>query len=580
MSACSQFLTSIGYNGVLCTSDIACYDGSQFACVTIPTDATLNQVLAAIADKICDVEASIVTPVNAANVVYSGDLVFPCFTLVGANVEVIIESMATEVCTLAANIPADAGDLQRGAGIVYAGGVTPGISTDPIDDLFNDIMTRMGVMTSDIATKAGLGDVATYVGTYFRMADFVYVGGDGTPAGLNVTIDDGLGGDSTYGINGNVIDVAPDTVVLTATADNYVDVDETGAYTVTPVAIAAPAPPVAADSMRLYMYTTNALNVIATSDLRNSYPITSVDMLADSIVETRVIANFAVTGAKMETLGAGATVGDTDFFSLTYDTKGRVTAASANFSIAGVAAGDLLRYDGAGWVNWVNNFIDGSGTAGRVPRFTDANTVADSLIRDDGTNTAVNAAVSAVRQFYVNATAVGISTSGYFSVSGANATNIGVLGISTNGTNVDVGTVGSGGPVITFPKATGLAGIYGSAYTDGAKEAYGGFFATDTDALATGDTYGVFVDSQNSGTGRAYGVVVENGKCLIGADVSTNDCALLEIVSTTQGVLVPRMTTAQKNAIGGPVGGTIVFDTTLNKLCVYGAAAWETITSV
>ena len=40
------------------------------------------------------------------------------------------------------------------------------------------------------------------------------------------------------------------------------------------------------------------------------------------------------------------------------------------------------------------------------------------------------------------------------------------------------------------------------------------------------------------------------------------------------------MTTTQKNAISTPASGLIVYDTTLGKLCVRGAAAWETITSV
>jgi hypothetical protein len=55
--------------------------------------------------------------------------------------------------------------------------------------------------------------------------------------------------------------------------------------------------------------------------------------------------------------------------------------------------------------------------------------------------------------------------------------------------------------------------------------------------------------------------------------------ALLQLDSTTKGFLPPRMTTAQKNAIGTPAAGLMVYDTTLNKLCVY-TTAWETITSV
>ena len=53
----------------------------------------------------------------------------------------------------------------------------------------------------------------------------------------------------------------------------------------------------------------------------------------------------------------------------------------------------------------------------------------------------------------------------------------------------------------------------------------------------------------------------------------------LTIASTTQGFLPPRMTTTQKNAIATPVAGLVVYDTTLNKLCLY-TTAWETITSI
>lgn len=56
--------------------------------------------------------------------------------------------------------------------------------------------------------------------------------------------------------------------------------------------------------------------------------------------------------------------------------------------------------------------------------------------------------------------------------------------------------------------------------------------------------------------------------------------AQLAVDSTTRGFLPPRMTTAQKNAIATPAAGLIVYDTTLAKLCVRTASAWETITSV
>jgi hypothetical protein len=58
-----------------------------------------------------------------------------------------------------------------------------------------------------------------------------------------------------------------------------------------------------------------------------------------------------------------------------------------------------------------------------------------------------------------------------------------------------------------------------------------------------------------------------------------NASARLQVDSTTQGFLPPRMTTTQRNAIASPAAGLVVYDTTLAKLCVY-TTAWETITSV
>jgi hypothetical protein len=69
------------------------------------------------------------------------------------------------------------------------------------------------------------------------------------------------------------------------------------------------------------------------------------------------------------------------------------------------------------------------------------------------------------------------------------------------------------------------------------------------------------------------------GQVSVGVTTATsNASALFQVDSTTKGVLFPRMTTTQKNAIASPAVGLIIYDTTLNKLCVY-TGAWQTITS-
>jgi hypothetical protein len=65
----------------------------------------------------------------------------------------------------------------------------------------------------------------------------------------------------------------------------------------------------------------------------------------------------------------------------------------------------------------------------------------------------------------------------------------------------------------------------------------------------------------------------------VGAATTQNASSVLDIESTTQGFLPPRMTTTQKNAITSPATGLVVFDTTLGKLCVF-STTWQTITSI
>jgi hypothetical protein len=69
------------------------------------------------------------------------------------------------------------------------------------------------------------------------------------------------------------------------------------------------------------------------------------------------------------------------------------------------------------------------------------------------------------------------------------------------------------------------------------------------------------------------------GRVGIGSS-SINANAILDVQSTTKAFMPPRMTTTQKNAIPTPTSGMVVYDSTLNKLCVYGVASWETITSI
>lgn len=53
--------------------------------------------------------------------------------------------------------------------------------------------------------------------------------------------------------------------------------------------------------------------------------------------------------------------------------------------------------------------------------------------------------------------------------------------------------------------------------------------------------------------------------------------SMLEVKSTTKGLLAPRMTSVEKAAISSPANGLLVYDTTLGKFCYYNGSSWITL---
>lgn len=60
---------------------------------------------------------------------------------------------------------------------------------------------------------------------------------------------------------------------------------------------------------------------------------------------------------------------------------------------------------------------------------------------------------------------------------------------------------------------------------------------------------------------------------------AANASAILTLLSTTKGLLLPVMTTTQRDAISSPAEGLVIYNVTTHKLNVRVAAAWEAVTS-
>lgn len=111
------------------------------------------------------------------------------------------------------------------------------------------------------------------------------------------------------------------------------------------------------------------------------------------------------------------------------------------------------------------------------------------------------------------------------------------------------------------------------------------FYASELNSLNTTTNppsmtnhYGFYMEASSKATNN-YGVFINGvqpsyfgGEIRIGSNTGSA-VSLLTINSTTKGLLLPRMTTAQKNAIAA-VAGLVVYDTTLNQLSYFNGGAW------
>ncbi len=81
--------------------------------------------------------------------------------------------------------------------------------------------------------------------------------------------------------------------------------------------------------------------------------------------------------------------------------------------------------------------------------------------------------------------------------------------------------------------------------------------------------------------GDRDGVFLINGKLRIGNTGSSflapNSSSILDVTSTTKGILIPRLTTAQMNAIVSPLSGLLIWNTDSLMICSYNGTAWRKV---
>lgn len=179
---------------------------------------------------------------------------------------------------------------------------------------------------------------------------------------------------------------------------------------------------------------------------------------------------------------------------------------------------------------------------------------------------------------YSNTTGFNNNASGYYSLysttSGFNNNGSGYRSLYSNTTGGNNNANGYfSGAYITggaTPNTKTDNSVYLGAFTKAQADSQTNQIVIGYNATGLGSNSAILGNSSISLTALRGSVLVNTT-----TDIS---CSQLTVESVSKGFLPPRMTSAQKNAIGSPTAGLLVYDLTLNKMCVY-STQWDTISA-
>lgn len=187
------------------------------------------------------------------------------------------------------------------------------------------------------------------------------------------------------------------------------------------------------------------------------------------------------------------------------------------------------------------------------------------------TNTAIGDGAMAANTTAGFSTAVGYDALKTQTIGGGSFGNNTAIGssslqLATGDQNTAVGT-GSGADVSTGDNNTIIGYNTGRGITTGSNNTIiGALLSGLSSSLANN-----IIIADGAGNRRIN--VDASGRVGIGTNTPST-AALLDVTSTTGGVLFPRMTGTQRDAISTPPDGLVIYNTTTNKLQVRAASAW------
>lgn len=382
---------------IVYTSAVQRYNGLVLNYIPYTASSSLNDLLKSIDNTLGDI---LNTPVS----VFSSDITYDgsnniCLTvqLPTGNLNDVLEYLGSAVCSVNGLIYDEGGDIIDADPLgtyslplntpAYSYPVLPTLPTPkPVSTYtyppttgiinYNPVDTRIAGHFSGVISALNFADSYANIrpdydylkATLSGLSDnFAQSIASTTPAALNVSF-----GAGNYYVSGRRVYVAANSILMTAFADNYIDVTISGAYVNNHVPNGNAAPVIAANTMRLFKLVTNAAAVTATTVLAQLYPYGNTYLQSQS-VNTRVLADDSVGPAQL--IDTAVTPGVYDFLSATVDQQGRITAAASAVAFTGLTDLDVMQYN-IGTGKWANVPIVGSILpAGNMGDFLRYNTV-------------------------------------------------------------------------------------------------------------------------------------------------------------------------------------------------------------
>lgn len=551
----------------IATSDTFLYNGATLTTISAGVSPDLNAIILATDTELTSINVAIAgltahTSISSGITTYDGTRIFPSFTLIGVGLNDVFEEVSTLVSTNISDIASlDTTNIATTVSTppMNAAPYPVGPAVSNVDEALIATDAAIQTFATDKIDEADVIQIFNGAISSFIISGTVPAIGSG-PFDVDIPTIIFYHSPNSALLTGGKESAAPTTIVVPASKDSYIDYNlGTNAYVLISVANLAPEPAVAAESVRVTKAITDGAGITSIVDIGDRASIGSVNIKTKA-VDTQHIQDGAVTDTQLAV--SGATPGTFPFSTVTITDKGLATSVVSEVTLTALADEEFLKFD-SGTSKWLNvpivgGILPAGGANGDVLTFNTVSgdweavaPIAFTAIPLAGTTAPITGDLEFGdgRKIFRSTSSLTLNTND-ITIDGDN------FNVTSTNSLIDAETTFTANMILTESL------IPGSPTTNGVV-----LFAADRGAIAGTSSLNILVED---GTEHIIGDLVGFGTLL------PDPSAAVEVNSTTGGLRVPVMTTAQRDAINGGVfaKGLIIFNETTDQFNGRNSSDW------